>query len=233
MLGDAMARAAGWDNPSLKESNRVATPKTSGIETHVTKTPLSGEPNLHSVAVLYMTREEAIAVTELARLMQNARGSSSSANQFVIRVNQPLFCSNGHPVKEGELCTTCERERLKALNGARIAEALSDARIAKNDAYAALAGPSPAGFAGPLYITEQPLVGMIFEVMPPCWSMEANANDQRVYLCDQTRRVRAEIARFNDTSWMVLDVPTAKPIEPPTPKPIGDAARFAGIDFDD
>jgi len=217
-----MARAAGWDD-------KVATPKTSRIETHETKTPLSGEPNLRSVAVLYVTKEEAIAVGELARLMQNARGSSSSANQFVIRVNQPLFCSNGHPVNEGELCTTCERERLKAQNAARVANASLDSP------------GSTGGPTGPLYITEQPLVGMIFEVMPPRWSVEANPNDQRIYLCDQTRRVRAEITRFSDTSWMVLDVdrypswtlPTAKPIEPPTPKPVGDAARFAGIDFDD
>ena len=224
MLSDAMARAAGWDD-------KVATPKTSvRIETHETKTPLSGEPDLRSVAVLYVTKEEAIAVAELARLMQNARRSGGT-NQFVIRVNQPLFCSNGHPVKEGELCTTCERERLKTLADAR--------------ANASLDSPgSTGGFTGPLYITEQPLVGMIFEVMPPRWSMEFNPDDQRVYLCDQTRRVRAEITRFSDTSWKVLDVavtdrypgwtlPTAKPIEPPTPKPIGDAARFAGIDFDD
>jgi hypothetical protein len=307
MLGTMMARAAGWGkgNPVNRDD-----PRQRKIECKESGTPFRDEPDLRSVAVLYVTREEASAIADLVRELQAAR--ASGADQFVVR--KPYTCANGHRLNDpGQRCVKCaaavklfppttgvtgaigvtsgypngvgatgytgsgyreptgytgDRELSGLIEGARFQpgrmpsgwtidfDAGNERYLLCDETRAVRAEvdrvlgtaddwmivrlvdkqpPKPIGATGGgIGFLIEPSARFQPDQLPSGWAIDFDAGNERYLLCDETRSVRAQVARLIAGQWMVVRaVETAKPTEPTTAKLSGDAARFAGIDFND
>ena len=229
-----MARAAG-----LRELYKIEVSKS--------RTPLSEGPDLCSVAVLYVTDAEAKAIGELAMMLQKAR--TNGQDQFVVGVRRPMKCRNGHPNQiEGELCQECERE-----SGARnTREALM--RAPTEPSYRALPW-RPSGWVqcinghpiqnfGDVCMECKreglaPIVpinlkdGMILDTVPFGWTIEFSPSENAYSLMDQYRTPRATVQKMSVGNQLLMIKVFGTEPEPELEKIVGDAARFAGIDFDD
>ncbi len=176
-LGEMMARAAGWGSGMSRS-----------IECKESGTPFRDEPDLRSVAVLYVTREEASVIADLARELQAAR--ASGANQFLVRKSSSPYDSS------------------------------------------MVVGPSGAtgltGATGPVGATGYTGGDVLYNLqlnarfqpgrLPPGWMIDFNVGNNQYFLCDETRSVRAKVARVSDTmdDWVIVWV-----FDKPPPKPTG------------
>ena len=214
-----MAARAGWDKiPERK------------IEVSKSRTPLRDAPDLCSVAVLYVTDAEARAIGELAMMLQDARRNGQ--DQFVVGVRRPMMCRNGHPNQiEGELCRECERDAALRVR--------LPAAIWRPSAWAECVNGHLIRNVGDVCLecTRAGLapikVGVVLDSVPFGWTLEFNPSENGYFLLDQDRTPRAAVQKQVGSGRLVVIRVLGPTPEPEPEKIVGDAARFAGIDFND